>query len=323
MDDNNWITKCPCGQNQDADGLMIQCDRCLVWQHGDCVGLFTEASVPDQYFCEQCKPQHKIHQEARRRRAEVTQARQIRIARARGRLRVERQEKDRVGRKPNKKKSVTKRPKPQRAKATPEPTDSSSSRPSREQRKIERILESFRKLDEKSKKKTSGNDKRTDKRTDRRENGHSDKKKRGRPRRNKRKAETRAPPGEVEGVIPVARLIAISPMYLGRKAWLMRSYRKDQLLKRFNGFEQMVEKQSLPLNKRMLLNFNAHQGDSKAPQQLDDSSSKVNGHETSKANGHENTIIDTITKDGVNVKAGPVHANGLNGKLKAMHVTAS
>eukprot|EP00466_Bigelowiella_natans_P010715 jgi/Bigna1/38418/e_gw1.25.61.1 len=76
---SGWITKCPCGQNQDDEGLMIQCDRCLVWQHGNCVGIFDESKVPKNYFCEQCKPQHKIHQEARRRRSEVTQARQIRI----------------------------------------------------------------------------------------------------------------------------------------------------------------------------------------------------------------------------------------------------
>ncbi|KAG2733548.1 hypothetical protein G9P44_003073 [Scheffersomyces stipitis] len=37
-------------------GLFIQCDKCSVWQHGYCVGLFTNDEVPDKYWCELCKP---------------------------------------------------------------------------------------------------------------------------------------------------------------------------------------------------------------------------------------------------------------------------
>lgn len=37
-------------------GLFIQCDQCLVWQHGYCVGLFIDDDVPDKYWCEMCKP---------------------------------------------------------------------------------------------------------------------------------------------------------------------------------------------------------------------------------------------------------------------------
>lgn len=37
-------------------GLFIQCEMCLVWQHGYCVGLFMNQDVPEKYWCELCKP---------------------------------------------------------------------------------------------------------------------------------------------------------------------------------------------------------------------------------------------------------------------------
>ncbi|CAH6723885.1 hypothetical protein CLIB1444_22S00430 [[Candida] jaroonii] len=43
-------------QIQIDQGLFIQCDKCSVWQHGYCVGLFTDEDVPDKYWCELCKP---------------------------------------------------------------------------------------------------------------------------------------------------------------------------------------------------------------------------------------------------------------------------
>jgi len=33
---------------------MFQCDKCSVWQHGPCVGLYAE--FPGDYFCEKCRP---------------------------------------------------------------------------------------------------------------------------------------------------------------------------------------------------------------------------------------------------------------------------
>jgi len=39
----------------DAAGFFVQCDLCKVWQHGACVGIKTEESSPDEYFCEQCR----------------------------------------------------------------------------------------------------------------------------------------------------------------------------------------------------------------------------------------------------------------------------
>jgi hypothetical protein len=53
-------TRCICGRNDDNEGFMIQCDRCEVWQHGDCIGL-TDATVPEKYYCELCQPEHVIH----------------------------------------------------------------------------------------------------------------------------------------------------------------------------------------------------------------------------------------------------------------------
>lgn len=46
----------------DISGFYVQCDICKVWQHGACVGIMTEESSPDEYFCEKCrKDLHKIH----------------------------------------------------------------------------------------------------------------------------------------------------------------------------------------------------------------------------------------------------------------------
>lgn len=74
-DGDDEVTRCVCGLDELAavdpalssllsheykikvdSGLFIQCDQCLVWQHGYCVGLFISADVPDKYWCEQCKP---------------------------------------------------------------------------------------------------------------------------------------------------------------------------------------------------------------------------------------------------------------------------
>lgn len=76
IDDADEITRCVCGHEEltsiDSQvqlllqqeyrikvdlGLFIQCDKCLVWQHGYCVGLFVNEDVPDKYWCEQCKPE--------------------------------------------------------------------------------------------------------------------------------------------------------------------------------------------------------------------------------------------------------------------------
>ncbi|XP_062867038.1 histone-lysine N-methyltransferase ASH1L [Trichomycterus rosablanca] len=46
------VIRCICGMFKD-EGLMIQCEKCMVWQHCDCMRL--EAEV-EHYLCEQCDP---------------------------------------------------------------------------------------------------------------------------------------------------------------------------------------------------------------------------------------------------------------------------
>ncbi|XP_028746604.1 histone-lysine N-methyltransferase ASH1L [Peromyscus leucopus] len=46
------IIRCICGLYKD-EGLMIQCDKCMVWQHCDCMGVNTDV---EHYLCEQCDP---------------------------------------------------------------------------------------------------------------------------------------------------------------------------------------------------------------------------------------------------------------------------
>ncbi|XP_059490497.1 histone-lysine N-methyltransferase ASH1L isoform X2 [Neocloeon triangulifer] len=52
VDGEEDVIRCICGLFMD-EGLMIQCERCLVWQHGDCVKA--DSSV-EHYLCEQCSP---------------------------------------------------------------------------------------------------------------------------------------------------------------------------------------------------------------------------------------------------------------------------
>jgi PHD-finger len=50
------------GVVEDTGNFFIQCDNCQVWQHGGCVGLLDESMSPDEYFCEECKPEfHKMY----------------------------------------------------------------------------------------------------------------------------------------------------------------------------------------------------------------------------------------------------------------------
>ncbi|RDW81441.1 putative PHD finger domain protein [Aspergillus mulundensis] len=55
------IIRCICGEYEEEEDIerdMICCDQCSAWQHNDCMGLtFPPGEAPDQYFCEQCKPE--------------------------------------------------------------------------------------------------------------------------------------------------------------------------------------------------------------------------------------------------------------------------
>ncbi|KAF9354015.1 hypothetical protein BGX34_011252 [Mortierella sp. NVP85] len=51
-DDEDAIIMCLCGSKED-EGAMIQCDKCKVWLHMECVDL-TDEDIPEEYFCPMC-----------------------------------------------------------------------------------------------------------------------------------------------------------------------------------------------------------------------------------------------------------------------------
>ncbi|KAF9961727.1 myeloid lymphoid or mixed-lineage leukemia 5 (trithorax, ) [Mortierella alpina] len=53
FDDEEGIIMCVCGSREDEGG-MIQCDKCKVWLHLECVDL-TENDVPEDFFCPPCQ----------------------------------------------------------------------------------------------------------------------------------------------------------------------------------------------------------------------------------------------------------------------------
>lgn len=48
------IINCLCLYGEE-DGLMIQCELCLCWQHGGCNGIEKESEVPEKYVCYICR----------------------------------------------------------------------------------------------------------------------------------------------------------------------------------------------------------------------------------------------------------------------------
>ena len=48
------LVNCSC-RRVEEDGLMIQCDICLCWQHGSCLAIEEEDQVPEYYVCETCR----------------------------------------------------------------------------------------------------------------------------------------------------------------------------------------------------------------------------------------------------------------------------
>ncbi|XP_022122920.2 uncharacterized protein LOC110998534 isoform X1 [Pieris rapae] len=47
------IINCHCGFREE-DGLMVQCELCLCWQHALCHNIHTEGEVPEKYTCSIC-----------------------------------------------------------------------------------------------------------------------------------------------------------------------------------------------------------------------------------------------------------------------------
>ncbi|XP_063700645.1 uncharacterized protein LOC134830957 [Culicoides brevitarsis] len=48
------VINCICAYPEE-DGLMIQCELCLCWQHGICNGIVKESQVPEKYVCLICR----------------------------------------------------------------------------------------------------------------------------------------------------------------------------------------------------------------------------------------------------------------------------
>ncbi|KAL8736759.1 MAG: hypothetical protein Q9166_000125 [cf. Caloplaca sp. 2 TL-2023] len=59
-EDEESIIRCICGyveEDEDDDRKMICCDSCLAWQHNECMEMsLNDNELPEQYFCEQCRP---------------------------------------------------------------------------------------------------------------------------------------------------------------------------------------------------------------------------------------------------------------------------
>lgn len=53
------IINCTCGFTEE-DGLMIQCELCLCWQHAYCNNIQKESEVPEKYVCYIC--QHPLRE---------------------------------------------------------------------------------------------------------------------------------------------------------------------------------------------------------------------------------------------------------------------
>ncbi len=48
------VCVCVCVCTGDHDGLWIQCDVCLAWMHGECVGVRSKAASRKHYTCSRC-----------------------------------------------------------------------------------------------------------------------------------------------------------------------------------------------------------------------------------------------------------------------------
>ena len=64
-DEGDAIIRCVCGmveEDEDDDRKMICCDKCAAWQHNECMEVSeNDDELPDQYFCELCRPD--LHKE--------------------------------------------------------------------------------------------------------------------------------------------------------------------------------------------------------------------------------------------------------------------
>lgn len=63
-EDADAIIRCVCGyveEDKDDERGMIQCDNCKAWQHNECMEVAEDpADLPDEYFCELCRPEDHV-----------------------------------------------------------------------------------------------------------------------------------------------------------------------------------------------------------------------------------------------------------------------
>lgn len=64
-----------CNIDED-DGFTIFCERCSVWQHGACVGIYDAKDAPDKYLCDRCNPRSLDVQKAIRHQRQRQEAEQ-------------------------------------------------------------------------------------------------------------------------------------------------------------------------------------------------------------------------------------------------------
>lgn len=62
-DEEEEIIRCVCGASSDEDEdsgeAWIGCESCMAWQHNVCMGVSSfEDEIPENYYCEQCKPEN-------------------------------------------------------------------------------------------------------------------------------------------------------------------------------------------------------------------------------------------------------------------------
>ena len=47
------VVHCVCSHTE-GDGMMVQCESCLTWQHGACIGVDSEEQVGNICVCVVC-----------------------------------------------------------------------------------------------------------------------------------------------------------------------------------------------------------------------------------------------------------------------------
>ncbi|KAG2176229.1 hypothetical protein INT43_005463 [Umbelopsis isabellina] len=94
-DDPNAIIRCICARPTDSTGSMVQCDRCEIWLHMDCIGQ-SEDALDDQYFCPRCaghyrSPSPTYHTGGGKSVDLLVQARNLELAKSRARVILKKQ----------------------------------------------------------------------------------------------------------------------------------------------------------------------------------------------------------------------------------------